>query len=83
MLMQRGGETLSESDLDAFMKIVETISYNTEKSKVSIKRLVRYMFDNKSIEEINLEQESARSETKDRQLRGSTSQRSHSSIQNV
>mmetsp|Transcript_35021 Transcript_35021/g.33291 ORF Transcript_35021/g.33291 Transcript_35021/m.33291 type:complete len:92 (+) Transcript_35021:625-900(+) len=68
MLMQRGGETLSESDLDAYMKIVEMLSYNTEKSKVSIKKLVRYMFDNKSIEEMILEQESPRSETQDRQL---------------
>jgi hypothetical protein len=83
MLIQRGGETLSESDLDTFMKIVEMMSNNADKTKVSTKKLLRYMFENKSIQEIILEQQSATSETKDRQSRESTSQGSLSSNQNV
>lgn len=83
MLIQRGGETLSESDLDTFMKIVEMMSNDGEKSKVSTKRLIRYMFEDKSMEEIILEQQSARSDIKDPQSRESTSQRSRSSNQNI
>lgn len=48
-LLQRGGEILSEIELEIFLKKIDALKKG---EKISTKKLTRYMFDNESIENI-------------------------------
>lgn len=64
MLTGRGGETLSENEVNLFMKKIEVMPHQR---KVSTKRLLEYVFDDRSMQETILENQDEKSESTDQQ----------------
>lgn len=64
MLTGRGGEVLSENEVNLFMKKIEVIPHQT---KLSAKRLLEYVFDNQSMQGTILENQDEKSESTEQQ----------------
>jgi hypothetical protein len=78
MLIGRGGEKLSGNELNLFMKIVEALPYkNAEitpgfaETVVSTKRLIEYVFEDRSLQETFVENQSEATKLKDQEQQSS------------